>query len=92
MTELSEEGVLVVVTAARHHPPLFVELAYFTERQRHVATRGFQAAECPIVCAFRGELSNDDITRVNVFGVGNARVREALGPGFRPLSEFVAGN
>ena len=92
MTELSEEGVLVVVAAARHNLSLLIELAYFAEGQRHAAACGFQPAECPVVGAFRGELGDDDITRVNVFGVGDAGVREARGPGFRPLSEFVAGN
>ena len=81
--ELSEERVLVVVAAARHNPSLFIELAYFTERQRHATACRFQPAKCPVVAAFRGELGDDDITRVNVFGVGDAGVRETRGPGFR---------
>jgi hypothetical protein len=35
--ELSQESVLIVVTAARYHPPLFIEVADFAEGQRHFA-------------------------------------------------------
>ena len=82
---------MIVVAAARHFSSLFVEVADFTKRQRHAAACGFQPPKCPVVGAFRGKLGDDDITCVNVFGVGDAGIREALRPGFRPLSELVTG-
>jgi hypothetical protein len=45
--ELSEEPVLIVVAAARHNPSLFIELAYFTERQRHALACRFSGLVMP---------------------------------------------
>ena len=53
----------------RQNQPLFIELAYLTEGQRHAAACRFQPAKCPVVGAFRGKLGDDDITRINVFRV-----------------------
>ena len=89
MPKLRQECVLIVVATARHNPPLFVEVADFAKRQRHLSPGGRQRTEWPVVCALGGKPGDDNISRVNVFGLGDSAIRERLGPGFGPLPELV---
>ena len=89
MPKLRQECVLIVVAAARHDPPLFVEVADFAERQRHLPLSGRQRTKWPVICAFGGKPGDDNVSRVNVLGVGDSAIRERLGLGCGPLAELV---
>ena len=89
VAELNQERVLIVVAAAGHNPPLLVEVADFTERERNPASGGLQRTEWPVVCAFDGKLGDDNVSRVNILGIGDTAIREGLGPFLRPLSEII---
>ena len=87
VTELSQERVLIVVATARYDPPLLVEVADLAEWQRHLAPSRPHRTERPVVGAFDGELGDDNVSRVGILGIGDAAVREGLGPCLRPFPE-----
>src|SRR5260370_11375084 len=87
--KLRQECVLIVVATARHNPPLFVEVADFAERQRHLSPGRLQRTQWPVVCAFGGKPGDDNLSRVNVFRGGDSAIRESLSPCFGPLPELV---
>src|SRR5438876_8143503 len=74
VSKLRQECVLIVVATARHNPPLLVEVANFAERQRHLSPSGLQRTEWPVVCAFDGKAGDDNVSRVNVLGVGDSAI------------------
>ena|ERR1700693_1820117 len=89
--ELSQERVLVVVAPRRYNTPFFVKVTDLAERQRHSAAGWQQRSEGTVVCTFDGKLGDNNVSRVDVLGVGDSAIRERLCPCFRPLSELVPG-
>ena len=87
--KLRQQCVLIVVATARDNPPLFVEVADFAERQRHLSPGGWQRTEWPVVFAFGSKAGNDNVSCVNVLGLGDSAIRECLGPCLGPFPELV---
>ena len=90
VAELRQQGVLIVIAAARYYLPLLVKVADFAKGQRHLATGRLHCPEWSVVGAFGGELGDDNVSCVNVLGIDNAAVRESLGPSFSPCSKLLA--
>src|SRR4029077_8613986 len=54
-----------------------------------LASGGLHRTEWSVVCADHRESGDDNISGVNVLGVGDAAVGKGLRPSFRPFPEFV---
>jgi hypothetical protein len=89
VAKLGQERVLIVVAAARHNPPLVVEVADFAEWQRHAVAGGLERTKDPVVGAFGDKPGDDNVSRINVLGVDDSGIREGLRPCFGPLPELV---
>ncbi len=87
--KLGQEHVLIVVAAARHDLPLFVEVADFAKRQRYPPAGGLERTKDPVVGAYGDKPCDDNVSRINVFGVHDSGIREGLGPCLGPFPELV---